>query len=124
MNSEPTLPAAVTIAGSDSGGGAGIQADLKTFHRFGVFGTSVVTAVTAQNTLGVTAVHAIPLDVVRAQLDAVASDLAPVAVKTGMLATAALVREVADGLARHDLRRYVLDQRRPPAGRGGGSGAP
>ncbi len=109
MTPEPTLPVAVTIAGSDSGGGAGIQADLKTFHQLGVFGTSVITAVTAQNTLGVTAVHAIPLEVVRAQLDAVASDLAPVAAKTGMLATASLVREVAEGLERHGLRRYVLD---------------
>lgn len=109
MTSEPTLPVAVTIAGSDSGGGAGIQADLKTFHRFGVFGTSVVTAVTAQNTRGVTAVHAIPLDVVRAQLDAVASDLQPVAAKTGMLATAGLVREVAEGIRRHGLVRYVMD---------------
>ena len=109
MNPEPTLPVAITIAGSDSGGGAGIQADLKTFHQFGVFGTSVVTAVTAQNTLGVTAVHAIPLDVVRAQLDAVAPDLGPVAAKTGMLATAALVREVAEGVERHGLDQYVLD---------------
>ena len=109
MNPEPTLPVALTIAGSDSGGGAGIQADLKTFHRFGVFGTSVLTAVTAQNTLGVSAVHAIPLEVVRAQLDAVASDLAPAAVKTGMLATAALVREVAEGIERHGMDRYVLD---------------
>jgi hydroxymethylpyrimidine/phosphomethylpyrimidine kinase len=109
MNPDATLPVALTIAGSDSGGGAGIQADLKTFHQFGVFGTSVVTAVTAQNTLGVTAVHAVSLDVVRAQLDAVASDLTPVAVKSGMLATAALVREVAAGIERHALRRYVLD---------------
>lgn len=109
MTPEPTLPVAVTIAGSDSGGGAGIQADLKTFHQLGVFGTSVITAVTAQNTRGVTAVHAIPLDVVRAQLDAVASDLGPVAAKTGMLATASLVREVAEGLERHGLTRYVLD---------------
>ena len=75
-----------TIAGSDSGGGAGIQADLKTFHQFGVFGTSVVTAITAQNTTGVRAIHPVPPHDVRAQLDAVAEDLAPAAVKTGMLA--------------------------------------
>lgn len=102
-------PIALTIAGSDSGGGAGIQADLKTFHAHGVFGTSVITAVTAQNTLGVTAVHAIPLDVVDAQIQAVAGDLSPDAIKTGMLATAALVECVAAGLAGHRLRPYVLD---------------
>ena len=89
---------ALTIAGSDSGGGAGIQADLKTFQRFGVFGTSVVTAITAQNTLGVTAVHPVPPDIVRAQLAALASDLPAAACKTGMLATAELVQVVADAL--------------------------
>lgn len=99
----------LTIAGSDSGGGAGIQADLKTFHQFGAFGTSVIVALTAQNTRGVSAVHAVPLDNVRAQLDAVAADLPPAACKTGMLATAALVEEVADGIARHRLRHYVCD---------------
>jgi len=99
----------LTIAGSDSGGGAGIQADLKTFHRFGVFGTSVIVALTAQNTRGVSAVHAVPLATVRAQLDAVATDLPPVACKTGMLATADLVAEVADGIARHHLGNYVCD---------------
>jgi hydroxymethylpyrimidine/phosphomethylpyrimidine kinase len=109
MSTSTIPPIALTIAGSDSGGGAGIQADLKTFHRFGVFGTSVVTAVTAQNTLGVSAVHAIPLDIVRAQLDQVAWDLPPAACKSGMLATAELVREVARGLDRHAIRRYVLD---------------
>ncbi len=106
---ETPRPIALTIAGSDSGGGAGIQADLKTFHRFGVFGTSVVTAVTAQNTLGVSAVHAVPLETVRAQLDAVAVDLRPAALKTGMLASDALVRTVAEGLRRHKLRGYVMD---------------
>ncbi|MEX2465885.1 MAG: bifunctional hydroxymethylpyrimidine kinase/phosphomethylpyrimidine kinase [Gemmatimonadota bacterium] len=103
------FPTALTIAGSDSGGGAGIQADLKTFHQFGVYGTSVLTAVTAQNTLGVTAVHPIPLDVVRAQLVAVVDDLPPAAAKTGMLATAELVQLVADAIARHGIERYVLD---------------
>jgi len=102
-------PIALTIAGSDSGGGAGIQADLKTFHAFKVFGTSAVTAVTAQNTLGVTAIHAVPLDDVRAQIDAVVSDLRPAAVKTGMLATAELVSVVASAVREHGLERYVLD---------------
>lgn len=100
---------ALTIAGSDSGGGAGIQADLKTFHQFGVFGTSVVTAVTAQNTRGVRAIHAIPLDNVRDQLDAVAEDLRPAALKTGMLANAELVEIVAAALHAHGLAPYVMD---------------
>lgn len=100
---------ALTIAGSDSGGGAGIQADLKTFHQFGVFGTSVIVAVTAQNTRGVTGLHAMPATMVDAQLDAVVSDLSPDACKTGMLATAELVEVVARGIARHALRNYVLD---------------
>jgi hydroxymethylpyrimidine/phosphomethylpyrimidine kinase len=105
----PAPPIALTIAGSDSGGGAGIQADLKTFHQFGVFGTSVITAVTAQNTMGVRAIHAVPLADVRAQLDAVAEDLRPAAFKTGMLATAALAREVARGIQAHDLSGFVMD---------------
>ena len=100
---------ALTIAGSDSGGGAGIQADLKTFHQFGVFGTSVVCAVTAQNTLGVTAWEPLPASLVAAQIDAVASDLPPGGVKTGMLGSAELVATVADGIARHHLPHYVLD---------------
>jgi hydroxymethylpyrimidine/phosphomethylpyrimidine kinase len=102
-------PIALTIAGSDSGGGAGIQADLKTFHAFGVYGTSVVTAITAQNTLGVSAVHPVPLNVVQAQIDAVVSDLRPAAMKTGMLATADLVGAVAEAVSRHQLHQYVLD---------------
>ena len=106
---QPSRAVALTIAGSDSGGGAGIQADLKTFHAFGVFGTSAVTAITAQNTVGVRAVHPIPLDVVRAQIDAVVEDLAPAAVKSGMLATAALVETVARAIEEHGLDRYVLD---------------
>ena len=100
---------ALTIAGSDSGGGAGIQADLKTFHRFGVYGTSVLTAVTAQNTMGVSEWMALPLGIVRAQLDAVSSDLRPAAVKTGMLANAGIVSAVADGLRARELHPYVLD---------------
>lgn len=100
---------ALTIAGSDSGGGAGIQADLKTFHQFGVFGTSVITAVTAQNTLGVRAWEAVPVALVTRQLDALADDLPPAAVKSGMLGSAALVEAVADGVSRHRLPNYVLD---------------
>lgn len=103
------LPVALTIAGSDSGGGAGIQADLKTFHAFGVFGASAVTAITAQNTLGVTAVHPVPPAVVRAQIDAVAADLHPRALKTGMLATAELIETVAEAIAAHRLRACVMD---------------
>jgi hydroxymethylpyrimidine/phosphomethylpyrimidine kinase len=102
-------PIALTIAGSDSGGGAGIQADLKTFHAFGVFGTSAVTAVTAQNTLGVFAVHPIPVGVVRAQLDALATDLPPRAIKTGMLANAELVEAVGVGIREHESAGYVMD---------------
>ncbi|HET7462813.1 MAG TPA: bifunctional hydroxymethylpyrimidine kinase/phosphomethylpyrimidine kinase [Longimicrobium sp.] len=103
------IPVALTIAGSDSGGGAGIQADLKTFQAFGVFGTSAITAITVQNTLGVTGVHAVPIDTVRAQIAAVAADLPPAACKTGMLATAGLVRAVAASIREHRLANYVLD---------------
>ncbi|HEU0300439.1 MAG TPA: bifunctional hydroxymethylpyrimidine kinase/phosphomethylpyrimidine kinase [Longimicrobium sp.] len=104
-----SLPIALTIAGSDSGGGAGIQADLKTFHAFGCFGTSAVTAITVQNTRGVTGVHAIPVETVRAQIAAVATDLPPAACKTGMLATAELARAVAESIREHRLPNYVLD---------------
>jgi hydroxymethylpyrimidine/phosphomethylpyrimidine kinase len=100
---------AVTIAGSDSGGGAGIQADLKTFSALGVYGASVITALTAQNTLGVTAIHEAPADFVRAEIDAVFSDLAVDAVKIGMLASPALIETVADGIDRFGLRTIVLD---------------
>jgi len=103
------MPIALTIAGSDSGGGAGIQADLKTFHQFGVFGTSVLVAITAQNTRGVSAVHPVPGETVRAQMAALAEDLPPQAVKTGMLATRELVEAVADGIRRYGFPRYVLD---------------
>ena len=106
---QPTRALALTIAGSDSGGGAGIQADLKTFHAFGVFGTTAITAITAQNTLGVAAVHQIPIEVVRAQIDAVVEDLRPAATKTGMLASAGLVETVARALTDHRLKAYVLD---------------
>ncbi len=100
---------ALTIAGSDSGGGAGIQADLKTFHRFGVFGTSVITAITAQNTLGVSNWMAVPTELITQQIDAVASDLRPAATKTGMLADANVVRTVRDGIVKCSLFPYVLD---------------
>ena len=103
------LPVALTIAGSDSGGGAGVQADLKTFHAFGVFGTSAITAITAQDTTGVHGVHAIPTALVRRQIEVVAADLAPGACKTGMLATAELVEAVADSIRTLGLANYVLD---------------
>ncbi len=102
-------PIALTIAGSDSGGGAGIQADLKVFQRFQVFGTSVLCAITAQNTTGVNAWEPVSAALVRAQLDAVADDLRPAAVKSGMLASVEIVNAVAAGLSAHDLRTYVLD---------------
>ena len=100
---------ALTIAGSDSGGGAGIQADLKTFQRFGVFGTSAITAVTAQNTRGVTRWEAISPELVRAQIDAVVGDLPAAAFKSGMLANAAVASAVAQAIRDHELRNYVLD---------------
>lgn len=100
---------ALTIAGSDSGGGAGIQADLKTFAAYGCFGTSAIVAITAQNTLGVRAVHAVPIETVRSQLDAIADDLPPDACKSGMLATRDLVNLTADVLAERRWNRYVLD---------------
>ena len=95
-----TTPAALSIAGSDSSAGAGLQADLKTFSALGVYGATVVTAVTAQNTKGVTAVHLVPADIVSAQIDAVFSDLAVTAVKTGMLGGGEAIRAVAAGLER------------------------
>jgi hydroxymethylpyrimidine/phosphomethylpyrimidine kinase len=103
------LPRALTIAGSDSGGGAGIQADLKTFTVFGVYGTTAITALTAQNTTGVGAVHAVPPEFVRAQLEAVLGDIGTDAAKTGMLASAAVVREVARALREHGVEKLVVD---------------
>jgi len=100
---------ALTIAGSDSGGGAGIQADLKTFAAHGVFGTSAITAITAQNTRGVTMVEPASPAIVSAQIDAVAIDLTPAATKIGMLATAAIATAVADAIVRHGLVNVVLD---------------
>jgi hydroxymethylpyrimidine/phosphomethylpyrimidine kinase len=100
---------AVTIAGSDSSGGAGIQADLKTFSALGVYGVSVITALTAQNTRGVRAIHDVPPDFVTAQMDAVFSDLDVGAVKIGMLSQPGVIEAVADGLARHGQSKVVLD---------------
>src|SRR6202167_6724743 len=102
-------PIAVTIAGSDSGGGAGIAADLKTFAALGVYGACVITALTAQNTKGMQAIHEVPADFVTAQIDAVFSDLDVGAVKIGMLGSAAVIDAVAAGLVRHGARIVVLD---------------
>jgi hydroxymethylpyrimidine/phosphomethylpyrimidine kinase len=102
-------PIAVTIAGSDSGGGAGIQADLKTFSALGVYGASVITALTAQNTKGVTGIHDVPPDFIAAQIDAVFSDLAVRAVKIGMLSQPAVIEAVAAGLDRWGQKAVVLD---------------
>jgi hydroxymethylpyrimidine/phosphomethylpyrimidine kinase len=103
------VPRALTVAGSDSGGGAGIQADLKTFSAFKVFGMSVLTAVTAQNSVGVTGVHNLPPEFVALQLDTVLGDFGADAVKIGMLSTAPIVRAVADRLAGYPAAPVVLD---------------
>lgn len=100
---------ALSIAGSDSSGGAGLQADLKTFSACGIYGATIVTALTAQNTRGVQGVHAVPPAFVTAQIDSVFSDLPIDAVKIGMLATAPVIKAVADGLVRHRAHRIVLD---------------
>lgn len=99
----------MTIAGSDSGAGAGIQADLKTFAALGVYGTSVITAITAQNTLGVTGIHEVPVELVRAQIEAVVSDIGVDAVKTGMLSSSAIIEAVAEGVERLKLSPLVVD---------------
>src|SRR3984885_16268772 len=104
-----TIPIALTIAGSDSSGGAGIQADLKTFAALGVYGASAITALTAQNTKGVTAIHQVPADFIAAQMDAVFSDLDVGAVKIGMLGNAASSEAGAAGLERHGAGNVVLD---------------
>jgi hydroxymethylpyrimidine/phosphomethylpyrimidine kinase len=103
------LPRALTIAGSDSGGGAGIQADLKTFTVFGVYGSTAITALTAQNTLGVKGVHAVPPEFVRLQLETVLSDIGTDAVKTGMLANAAIIAEVVRAVREHQIVKLVVD---------------
>lgn len=103
------LPVSVTIAGSDSGGGAGIQADLKTFSAFGVYGASVITALTAQNTVGVQGVHAIPVDFIARQFDSVFSDLPIAAAKVGMLATVEVIEIVAEKIAEYRVPHLVVD---------------
>jgi hydroxymethylpyrimidine/phosphomethylpyrimidine kinase len=105
----PRRPRALTIAGSDSGGGAGIQADLKTFAAFGVYGASAITAVTAQNTVGVLAIHEIPPEIVAAQIDAVLDDIGADAAKTGMLSSVAIIEAVADRLRAHAPLTLVVD---------------
>ena len=103
------IPKAMTIAGSDSGGGAGVQADLKTFAALGVYGASTLTAITAQNTVAVTAVHDIPTDVVTAQIDAVLTDIGADAVKTGMLSSSDIIECVCEALEVHGVQRLVVD---------------
>ncbi len=102
-------PTAITIAGSDSGGGAGIQADLKTFSALGVYGCSVITALTAQNTQAVTGVMDVPAEFISQQIDAVFSDIDVHAVKIGMLSISETIEAVAEGLKRHGARNVVLD---------------
>jgi hydroxymethylpyrimidine/phosphomethylpyrimidine kinase len=104
-----TTPIALTIAGSDSSGGAGIQADLKTFDALGVYGASVITALTAQNTAGVSAIHQVPPEFVAAQMDAVFSDLSIGAVKIGMVAQAGTIEAIEAGLARWSPKYVILD---------------
>jgi hydroxymethylpyrimidine/phosphomethylpyrimidine kinase len=104
-----TMPIALTIAGSDSSGGAGIQADLKTFAAFGVYGASVITALTAQNTSGVSGIHPVPADFVTAQIDSVFGDLDVGAVKIGMVAQVASIDAIVAGLVRWSPRHIVLD---------------
>lgn len=105
----PPVRAVLTIAGSDSGAGAGVQADLKTFAALGVYGTSAITAITAQNTVGVTAAMALPADLVTAQIEAVASDISVRATKTGMLGNAAIVEAVVAAIHALELPLVVVD---------------
>lgn len=109
MTTTKTYYRALTIAGSDSGGGAGIQADLKSFSANGCYGMSVITALTAQNTEGVHAIHAVPVDFVRSQIQAVLSDIGSDAVKIGMLFSPELIAAVADELRSFKIRDIVLD---------------
>jgi len=104
-----TIPVALAIAGSDSSGGAGVQADLKTFSALGVYGASVITALTAQNTTGVSGIHQVPADFVTAQIDAVFSDLNVNAVKIGMVAQRATIDAIVAGLTRWSPKQIVLD---------------
>ncbi len=107
--SPTAVPRALTIAGSDSGGGAGIQADLKTFAALGVYGASALTAITAQNTLGVTDVLELPTTLIESQIDAVVSDIGADAVKTGMLSSSAIIETVAAKLNERGLTTLVVD---------------
>ena len=107
--SRMTVPRVLSIAGSDSGGGAGIQADLKTMAALGCFGTTAITAVTAQNTLGVSGIHVLPAEFLARQIDAVLDDIGADAIKIGMLHDAAVVSVVAQALHRHAVRHVVLD---------------
>ena len=109
MTREKTYYRVLTIAGSDSGGGAGIQADLKTIAANGCYGMTVITALTAQNTVGVSGIHAVPVEFVRSQMDAVLGDIGCDAVKIGMLFSPELIRTVAEGLKRHGVTKVVLD---------------
>lgn len=109
MNKTPRMKVSLTIAGSDSGGGAGIQADLKTFAAFNVYGTSVITSVTAQNTVGVYGIQDMPPTFVGTQIDAVFSDIKVDACKTGMLSNAGIIEVVAAKLEEYDMEKYVLD---------------
>ncbi|MBT3352547.1 MAG: bifunctional hydroxymethylpyrimidine kinase/phosphomethylpyrimidine kinase [Nitrospinaceae bacterium] len=109
MNHQPKVPVALSIAGSDSGGGAGIQADLKTFSAFGVFGTTVITALTSQNTRGVHSTHPVPPDFIASQFDSVCTDFPVAATKVGMLATSEVIEVVAKKVAEHNLTHLVLD---------------
>ncbi|MEW5422715.1 bifunctional hydroxymethylpyrimidine kinase/phosphomethylpyrimidine kinase [Amorphus sp. 3PC139-8] len=104
-----TTPIALTIAGTDPSGGAGIQADLKTFAALGVYGASVITALVAQNTQGVRAIHDVPVDFIRAEIDSVFDDLIVDAVKIGMLSKPAVIQTVADALDAHGAGQIVLD---------------
>jgi hydroxymethylpyrimidine/phosphomethylpyrimidine kinase len=109
MSKQAQLPVALTIAGSDSGGGAGIQADLKTFAALGVHGTSAITCLTAQNPKGVFGIQACSVDIVRRQIKAVFDELPPAAVKTGMLYSAPIIRAVAEFLRQHQRLPLVVD---------------
>jgi len=109
MTTAKSIANALTIAGSDSGGGAGIQADLKAFSALGAYGASVITALTAQNTVTVSAIHPVPTDFISAQIDAVCSDIQIDAVKIGMLGTPEITHTVAEGIRRHSLNNIILD---------------
>ena len=108
-NTSRNIARAMTIAGSDSGGGAGIQADLKSFAALRVYGTSAITAITAQNTLGVTDVLELPTSLIDSQIDAIISDIGTDAVKTGMLSSSEIIQTVADKIRQHGLNTLVVD---------------